>query len=476
MIKGISHSSPLPQNNFSYFEPRFKNLTAPSSITSAQGCNSLFTKIWNVVLSIFAWVKSWFVCEKATAELNGQVLEVPRNPAFIPTPQNPKEPILNGYGEFIVYSKTGQAIAKKTYEKVYDCFLKYHPVELATVKGEQKYAERHTLIGREVKQIDPQLEIAFVPRTLVELMFIRETIDEDLKRGEICRFAGKGELDQELNLKKRKDVKDTCWHLMSNSSRIVDFKNPDLVNMSYRLNNVIVNKLKPNEGMTWEKIDKCARLELDFLKNQYREGLQELKERNSNGIGQCTDPGTTTNFRYESTRGSITPMGIDSPRSEQIVLNAVALECSEVAKRHLLLYRGSNFENDSVEHGGKVHSLSFGAGLFGGCMFDGGATPFHFMRTGSEYTKKNAGYVIPVRLGELSNSPFYSPKSLAITDVLSHHETFHARTKFWNGATRDQARGYDQAPDESEYLHSNLTKEQLINSFNGYKQKAIHIK
>ncbi|MEI6243208.1 MAG: hypothetical protein WCP39_07415, partial [Chlamydiota bacterium] len=42
-------------------------------------------------------------------------------------------------------------------------------------------SSRYEIIQEEIKKIDPALEIAFIPRTLYELIFIEQCIQEDLE-------------------------------------------------------------------------------------------------------------------------------------------------------------------------------------------------------------------------------------------------------------------------------------------------------
>ena len=52
----------------------------------------------------------------------------------------------------------------------------------------EKCANRYELIKIKLKEIDETLEAVFVPRTLYELIFIRECIKEDLDHKNPCQF------------------------------------------------------------------------------------------------------------------------------------------------------------------------------------------------------------------------------------------------------------------------------------------------
>lgn len=208
----------------------------------------------------------------------------------------------------------------------------------------------------------------------------------------------------------------------------------------------------------------------------------------------------TLNFNSNCVRdhsyGSGRKMSLDDHHKErlsQIIKEAVALDCSEIAKRCFLLYRGANFKDDDIMKRimrfDRSHSLSFGTGLFSGCMFDPEATPFYYMRESSN------AYVIPVPFADLNNSPFHIPTRDTVAQLGGHGETFHSRTKAWKGFDVQEMSGIAHKIDlqrkvkvwvngelreefgkeilKLDHLKSNLNKEEFIKKFKCYKRNVI---
>ncbi|QLH35469.1 MAG: hypothetical protein HWD61_04370 [Parachlamydiaceae bacterium] len=168
-------------------------------------------------------------------------------------------------------------------------------------------------------------------------------------------------------------------------------------------------------------------------------------------------------------------MGIRNEIDAQIIRDAVALECSKIAQHSLFLYRGGDFQKDSISCWGdkdKAYSLSFGSSLFAGCLFDGGATAFHYMRNG-----KNA-YAIPVSFDQLTRSPFFVPTTHTLAQLFGDGEIFHARTKAWKDYDANKLGGMNMGANghERNHLISNLSKEELYAQFETYKNKAVQLK
>lgn len=121
-------------------------------------------------------------------------------------------------------------------------------------------------------------------------------------------------------------------------------------------------------------------------------------------------------------------MGIRNETDAQIIRDAIAFECSKIAVHSLFLYRGSDFQKDSASslpEQDKPYSLSYGSSLFAGCLYDGGATAFHYMRN-----EKNA-YAVPLAFHQLDDSPFFVPTTHPVAQLSGDGEIFHARTKAW---------------------------------------------
>src|ERR1700691_3191088 len=98
-----------------------------------------------------------------------------------------------GHGEYVVFYELPNGekreLSRDAFEQVYKIFNQFSLAAImksGSGKEAEEYANRYERIKKNVKEIDPTLEVAFVPRTLYELIFIRECISEDLKHNDIC--------------------------------------------------------------------------------------------------------------------------------------------------------------------------------------------------------------------------------------------------------------------------------------------------
>lgn len=401
------------------------------------------------------------------------------------------EKITMGQGEYIVFHKLRngkkQPVSPKTFEKVYKILNQYSPAAIINSGSEdanEKCANRYELIKAELKKIDPTLEAVFIPKTLYELFFIRKCIREDLKHHEICPLLNRA-YHKMGNEGKQQEIEAIrkCWHinyLTNKGDNIKDNQNTGVKAVAYRLNQTIFKVLDPSsEGFTLQVLSSFTEDKIDFLKKHYNDCLMaKAKQDRGEDIEYIFDPktpGPTTNFGAESQYGSIRPMGICNDQDAQIIRNAVALDCSQIAKHSFLLFRGADFQEDSVfdEKDKTVpYSLSFGSSLFAGCLYDGGATPFHYMRH-----KKKSGYVIAVSFDKLNDSPFFIPTTNTVAQLSGEGEIFHARTKAWKGFDLQKMQGLGGTNSHiRDHLKSNFSREELDMSFREYKDKAIQLK
>jgi len=411
-----------------------------------------------------------------------------------------QDKITMGQGEYVVFHKLPsgekQPLSRETFEQVYKVLLQYSPAALANSGSEkaiEECANRYELLKAKLKEIDPTLEAVFVPRTLYELIFIRKCIQEDLKHKGICpqldpsshkitlkTFKGDQDKYQEfLKEDAYERAQRKCWHLCY----FTDTGNNEhagVKDVTYRLNKAIPKAFDPpNEGFTHQEFSTLAEKEIEFLKVHYKNGLETIeklrKGEKVEEISSCITPGPTTNFGFELTRGSIKPMGIRNETDAQIIRDAIALECSKLAQHTLFLYRGADFQKDSTSCWSDKdvpYSISFGSSLFARCLYDGGATAFHYMRN-----EQNA-YAIPVAFDQLNDSPFFIPTTHTVAQLFGDGEIFHARTKVWKdfdvkkiGGMNTRVNGHVR-----DHLNSNLSKEELNSQFKAYKNKAFQLK
>ncbi len=400
-----------------------------------------------------------------------------------------------GHGEYVVFHQDSkQIISKEKFETAFAILLHYSPAAIVKRAAYDECANRYELMKAKIKELDPNLEVAFVPKSLYELFFIKKCIKEDLKHKSICPylcpieqtitpkfFANEGGDEVFANFlatKKEVQLKRKCWHLgyYVHEQNVPDTATKEL---AFRLNQVIVKALLPSkEGFTHQELASCTEKEFSFFKDYYNTCTKDIA-RNGNEsklISSCTTPGPTTNFGYESNRGSIKAMCIRNDADAQIIRNALALECSEIAQRSFLLYRGSDFQTDSNlcrSNKDKPYSISYGTSLFAGCVYDGGATAYYYMRQ----AMKDA-YVLSIPYDRLQTSPFYIPQAHTITQLLSDGESFHARTTSWKDFDITQLRGIQGGANykQVDHLQSQLTQEEHTLQFQAYKNLAIQLK
>ena len=443
--------------------------------------------------------------------------------------------VTNGYGEFVVFSLLckQQEIDRKLFDKIYKIFCSYSPGGLAEEhrgdRSSYSYENRFILIQEEISKINTDLKIAFIPKTLYELRFIHNSIQEDKEKTQQCPWLDKrlhdpnfyqrkikrfendikkisqqilnmpnewshiddkekneryiredteklnNEVrDIELKLEKMKKKAEShkpdpgCWHsaYFSGEGELKENKNNNVRDLAYRLNKFFAKKCFQNGGpLTYKEIIQLVRDEIFFLKNYYKNGSPILVNVNVPGPSIC--------FGTESTRGSLKPMGIRNEQDEDIIIKATELECSELAKRHIILYRGSNPIEDSPvlrSNNQMPYSLSYGQGLFSGAIFDPGATAFQCIRNGSH------GYSLLIPAEQFDNCCFYIPKSNTLAQLCGDGELFHSRTKMWNEASSLESLG-GVAPNPKnrniQCLNSSLSREEFLLQFNEFKKKAV---
>ncbi|MBS0655633.1 MAG: hypothetical protein JSR46_07645 [Verrucomicrobia bacterium] len=392
--------------------------------------------------------------------------------------------VQTGQGEYIVFhnlpNSDKKEVSRETYEQVYRVLNEYAPAAIVNRNIDTAMSEctkRYEIITSKVKEIDPTLAVVFIPRTLYELIFIRKCIREDVKKQKICEeLAPRKRTTLELEGEHVPSKK--CWHLCYFDD-VGDNNNLGVREVAYRLNRTINKALCPKPGgFTHQELAQYAEREIEFLKDHHKNGLATM-ETPTQDIRSIIDhapmPGPTINFGGEYTKSPITPMGIRNDTDAELIRNAIAIDCSKAAQGAFFLYRGANFENDAPCLNIDLnipYSLSYGSSLFAGCLYDGGATAFRYMRN-----EQNA-YAIPVPFDQLHTSPFYIPHTNTIVQIFGEGECFHARTKVWKEAHLQSIKGIKGIinGDQRDHLRSDFTKEGLIAEFQRYKDMALHLK
>lgn len=394
--------------------------------------------------------------------------------------------ISEGYGDYLVfhYDGTNKSPASKSeYEQFYQFYEKARREHLF----EQKQIDTdsfYEFLRKNVKEIHPDLEICFIPRSLFELAFIKQAINEEIKAKKKCSLRNSDNRDiyiQALGTINAENSRlSKCWHLCHHNPGGFTTKNPqdqsnqqnNAIELSFRLNNKLLKNLPKEEILlTQKKIQHIADKYLGFLKNLH-ESTNSSLAKEAGKLASCSPPGPLTNFHCESTRGGIKPLGIRNDNDAAIIKKAIDLEC-EKGKDSIFLYRGIEdyYCSDSIETStGTPLSLSYGTSLFAGVLYDGGATAYHYIRNSNW-----GGYILVIPKDEIRNSPFHIPSSSTIESLSGEGELFHARSKWW--ATRSRVEGFGEGYREDEtslpivnQLISTKSKEELKEQFNHYMQ------
>lgn len=311
----------------------------------------------------------------------------------------------------------------------------------------------YELIKNEIKSIDNNLEIAFIPKVLYELNFIKEAIQEDIAAGQTCSNLK----NPEANWQKK------CWHLprFADNGEVSNVHQKEVAELAYRLNKVIIEKMPALNGcMNKQEIHAMTEKELVFFQNYYNSEKEKVFG------GTVKSPAFNFSASAEQIKNSVNviPMGISSEMHANIIRKVVDLESSPIAKKSVFLYRGADLEKDSplIANGDDPFPLSYGSSCFAGVIHDAGATAYTYMRN-----KKNGfAYAIPFEM--FYSSPFRVPEGDVIRQLHGHGEKFHGRSRLWGKG------GYTSS--EWNLWKSDLKKQQFLNLYNKFKSEAIHLK
>lgn len=374
---------------------------------------------------------------------------------------HPESRITEGYGEYIVYHRksSGEIVppSEKIFQTVYSVYLRFNWPNVN---------HRYTAMLHRIKQIDPSLEITFIPRTLYELTFIKKGIQEDLKGRDFCpNESGSPASDPQ-----RKD----CWHIAHFANE--ENNNADVVKtLAFGMNQNLVKKLarplSKGTALKFKTIMDTASKQLQFFRKLYDTFDLETRRKNGGfGSSHYTDyytPGPTI-LKFTKMNAC---MRISNEQESQIVLNSVATECHLLAKNAFLLYRGSLYSSDlpfSPQNHQQSYSYSFGAGLFAGALFRFGATPYVYMRESED------GYIVAVPAKDLPESPFVIPQKHTLCQLAADNGVvFHPRTKVWK--PHQGVWGFGNfSPGVPEHVinpyYSHLDRETLTSVMLGYKR------
>lgn len=390
--------------------------------------------------------------------------------------------IESGYGEYIIYrTHEGriEEVDETIYQQSYSLF--------------RKIRSEGGSIQSELNKIDRNLKAIFIPRTLYELFFIKACVKEDLKLGEICdkvslfkMLSSKRENIQKL-AKEDLQLLPNCCH-SGYFKNFGDDENSDIKKTSFMMNNLILKKIdlsKP-ENLTFKKINELADKILLYIHHCHKNSDSE-RSKKIEKIARRSDGGVTSRLYCEIDTADVKPVGIANDRMAQIIRNTIALECSERAKNHYILYRGSIAKNDCpVSTSGTPYSLSYGTSLFAGIMYDTGASAFAFMRGKDQNNSihpANDAFAILIPRSTYKNSPFVVPTTHPLCQLQGTGEEFHARTKAWLKDLPDDASigcstsSMGKISDLPMHYKIDITKDEFLKSFDSYmKNNSVSLK
>ena len=337
--------------------------------------------------------------------------------------QHNKNPIDDGYGEYVVYSKTDQPIDQETYEPSYRI--------LAEARSTRPSA---SIIRAKIQAINPNLDIVFIPQTLYELIYIEAAIREEIDAKQFCMMQHLN--NQKQSLPDHSPDEDKCWHLCHFYNEIkINNENRLLKILSFRMNALVCQKIIPISPLTGERIADLTKDGIKFLQDHgenFAERLSSMKwakDSSTLPTGPFVDLARAGLLREEDHNGHLIPKNphlvTTKPIKDidiQFICNALALECHSIAKNVFILYRASNAFTSLPENMNGI-SISYGTSLFAGVFQDPSACVFSL-----EFKSYRTVHAIIISAMKPQDI-FYIPTDSSIGSMLAEGETFHARSK-----------------------------------------------
>lgn len=408
------------------------------------------------------------------------------------------QPIEGGYGEYVVYDQKhperdlDQLIFELAYWKI-DQYTKDRSLS-AKVRLER--------LRDEVAIIGPSLKIAFIPRTLYELIFIRASIEEEMSQTSICPFPEKGAsvlLCRWLQIGK-KDVKEIvenklahCWHIACEKSEVlrdqsskmpIDNQHPLVRRLAYRMNDLLIKTLKPAGNFTGRQIAQFVEKELDYLAMHYETFPKHYPYGDfERSIPDRITPGrlgAAINFGLEEGGGDYYycyPMGIKDSHDSNLACAATALECQLISQNAFILYRVDSYpvcssaktEEKDLGKESVFASEVYGTSLFARGLATGCASVFHDSKN-----KYRTTYATIVPYEEYASSPFHLLAVNAICQMSGVTDFYMAQAKVPRAWATD---GVDSVtPDERDQIKELLTDKSAVElraQLDEYRSKAV---
>lgn len=442
--------------------------------------------------------------------------------------------IVNGYGEFIVYPPDEKVspVTQEQYRLIYEILSRYSAggflSNCKSGKIREKYMLRHIAIERKVKKVRSDLNVAFIPRTLYELLLLRKSIRENIKINRICPKQKQSlrsinnELSQlasdieelendifkvdesyshiddeekrnryieedrcslrkkikkiqlkidKISNKKKRVFEQPCWHhwRIEGVGDIVENNDEGVISIAFKLNHIFAKICSSLDLPFFKKnLDDLLDIQLKFFQDYFDEGQ---KEKESGALPPTfVKDIAAPSFRFRYNRYT-SPMAICGEGSRTVFRKIHDAECSEPARHSIFLCRGGSAINDSPKDRKKTDeafSLSYGTGLLSGVMFDEGATPWQIMRN------TGLGYFITIPIESVLSSGIYFPRSNAICQFYGRGETFHARSMVPKSLGNAQKiNGLGMSIISTDHLITDLCLEEIDRNFRQLKKELL---
>ncbi|MFI5344316.1 MAG: hypothetical protein ACHQUC_08865 [Chlamydiales bacterium] len=376
-----------------------------------------------------------------------------------------------GYGEYIVHRVNADGKAENidpaTFDKIY---TKIFLTAIKPAKNPMTAIERNAFFKREIKQLDPTLKVTFVPRILLEFLFIHRCIKEDMAAKSICPFSSKdiweryltkeedwnyfeGSYSDRNKWEKTRDERG-CWHAGCYRDR-AKVKGASMRQLAHRFNGMLIDELGPKGGaFTFSELQDLTEKEITYLRkhNNKRYHAERLNRYERGATGP------TVNFCYEAAYGGhvpADPLGIHDEMHCKIIRNTLALDCSRLAQTSShIVYRGASRASDLLGKGER--RLSFGTGLLAGGVFDGHGAAFHHARK-----RENDAYAIAIPKENLQDSPIVTPSTDVLSGMLEYGEFFHSSSKVCQSEVQRTDGYLIPRVHGIRYQHASTDKEQM---------------
>jgi hypothetical protein len=340
--------------------------------------------------------------------------------------------VQEGYGEYLVYEDHDTFLTEQAYKDVFKIFSThlYNPeIDIET-------ESLTTALSEKIKAIYPSFNILFIPRTLYDLFFVIASIEEEKNSNCPMLCPIPSEFGLNVNEKYKTAVRDICWHLIQSTDEApITSDDPTLIHLAFRFNQYCLKKIHDHLGyqgssLSGKEIVSLTENQIDLLKKHPREFNAKYAFNNyqlykpARGVALNFGLSTISNENIKSYS-----MRIKDNRDAQILRNAIARECSEVAKKALIFYRAGYLKEETrLNKDIKNTTLSYGTSLLAGCARDGTANVLYYTLEGKEFRRD--AYAVVVPFNQWINAPYTTPRhmSLALVQLLARGERFHGHS------------------------------------------------